>query len=165
MDKLQKTGIIALSVTIAAVFALFWFINIISEPKLNVSRFENQSCSCSSSSNCPYSQSCHRLLGTHKSWSRYEKSEFRPSKLFDIVMLCSNWINEILKNMRDILIMDLSGHYLAMNSRLFSSFKIGSKRVLLPSRQTNTISITIIILSLFRPYLKSILDMRIHYSI
>jgi hypothetical protein len=66
MDEFQKTIIVAFLVTVAAVFSLFWFINTFSEPKLNEFRFENQSCSCSSSSACPYSQSCHRLLGTNR---------------------------------------------------------------------------------------------------
>jgi hypothetical protein len=58
------TSVVALLVTIVSVFALFWFVDTFSE-QLNVFRFENQSCSCSSFSDCPYSQSCHRLLGTH----------------------------------------------------------------------------------------------------
>ena len=66
MDKFQKTIIVALSVTVASVFLLFWFINTFSEPNLNEIGFENQSCTCSSPSTCPYSQSCHRLLGTNR---------------------------------------------------------------------------------------------------
>ena len=45
MDKFQKTIIVALSVTVASVFLLFWFINTFSEPNLNEIGFENQSCS------------------------------------------------------------------------------------------------------------------------
>ena len=65
MDKFQKTVIVALSVTVASVFLLFWFINTFSEPNLEIG-FGNQSCTCSSPSTGPYSQSCHRLLGTNR---------------------------------------------------------------------------------------------------
>ena len=43
MDKFQKTIIVALSVTVASVFLLFWFINTFSEPNLNEIGFGNQS--------------------------------------------------------------------------------------------------------------------------
>jgi hypothetical protein len=66
VDEFQKTIIVAFLVTVAAVFLLFLFINTSSEPKLNEYRFQNQSCSCSNSNTCPYSQSCHRLLGTNR---------------------------------------------------------------------------------------------------
>jgi hypothetical protein len=66
VDEFQKTIIVAFLVTVAAVFLLFLIINTSSEPKLNEFRFENQSCSCSNSNICPYSQSCHRLLGTNR---------------------------------------------------------------------------------------------------
>lgn len=66
MDKFHKISLLALSITIIILSACIWLAATSDTRMLDKLGFESHPCSCSS--NCSYSHSCHRLLGTN--WKR-----------------------------------------------------------------------------------------------